>query len=130
MPSVCVVTSADIGGEHDEIAVRDIDEPHDAEDQRQPGGEHGVEPADQHALEDDVDPLHHAPPPGGRVGVTHPEIRRGDLLAGQILGRAGERDAALLQAIDALRRLERLHDVLLDQHDRSCLRARIAGSRA
>ena len=48
----------DIGGEHDQVAVRDVDEAHHAEDQREPGGEHGVEPADQHALDDDVDPLH------------------------------------------------------------------------
>ena len=38
--------------------MRDIDEPHHAEDQRQPGGEHGVEPAHQDALKDDVDPFH------------------------------------------------------------------------
>ncbi len=51
-----------IGGEHDEIAVRDIDEPHHPEDERQAGGEHGVEAADQHALQDDVDPLHRQTP--------------------------------------------------------------------
>ena len=59
MPSVCVVDQREIGGEHDEVAMRDVDEPHHAEDQRQPGREHGVEPADQHALHDDVDPVGH-----------------------------------------------------------------------
>ena len=48
----------DIGGEHDQIAMGDVDEPHHAEDQGKSGGEHGVEPADQHALDDDVDPFH------------------------------------------------------------------------
>ena len=49
----------DVGGEHDQIAMGDVDQPHDAEDQRQAGGEHGVEPADQHALQDDVEPFGH-----------------------------------------------------------------------
>src|SRR5690242_1494555 len=46
---------------------------------------------------------------------SDPEIRGRDGVARQILGGPGERDAALLQAIDALHRLERLHHVLLDQ---------------
>ena len=74
--------------------MRDIDEPHDAEDQRQPGREHGVEAADQHALHDDVEPVDH---------IT-PRNSRRDRLAGERAGRAFERDAALLQAIDVLRR--------------------------
>ena len=53
--------------------MRDVDEPHDAEDQRQPGREHGVEPADQHALHDDVEPVH----------TSHPEIGGRDRLARQ-----------------------------------------------
>jgi hypothetical protein len=52
-----------VGREHDQIAMRDVDEPHHAEDQRQAGGEHGVESADQHALENDVDPIHAAQTP-------------------------------------------------------------------
>jgi hypothetical protein len=48
----------DIGGEHDEIAMGDVDKPHHAEDQRQPGGKHRVKPANQHALHNDVDPFH------------------------------------------------------------------------
>ena len=39
--------------------MRDVHEPHDAEDERQPGGKHGVEAADEHALQDDVDPVDH-----------------------------------------------------------------------
>ena len=53
----------DVGGEHDEVAMRDVDQPHHAEDQRQPGGEHGVKPADQHALQDDVEPFGHRQTP-------------------------------------------------------------------
>src|SRR5262245_41155134 len=41
------------------------------------------------------------------------EISDRDRLARQRRSRAGERDAALLQAIDVVCRLERLHDVLL-----------------
>ena len=52
----------DVSRQHDQIAMGDIDEPHHAEDQRQSGGEHGVEPADQDALKDDVDPFHHGTP--------------------------------------------------------------------
>ena len=48
----------DIGRQHDQVAVGDVDEPHHAEDQRQPRREHGVEPAEQHALQDGVHPLH------------------------------------------------------------------------
>ena len=32
--------------------MRDIDEPHDAEDERQAGGEHGIQAAEQDALND------------------------------------------------------------------------------
>ena len=46
------------GGEHDQVAVRDVDQPHHAEDQREPGREQRVEPAQQHALDDGVEPLH------------------------------------------------------------------------
>jgi len=48
----------DIGSEHDQIAMGNVDQPHDAEDQRQAGGEQRVEPAEQHALDDGVDPVH------------------------------------------------------------------------
>ena len=50
--------------------------------------------------------------------TSYPEIGRGDLFARQIFCRALERHAAFLQTIDAVRGLERLHDVLLDQNDR------------
>ena len=39
------------GAEHDQVAMREIDQPHDAEDQRQPGGEERIKPAEQDALE-------------------------------------------------------------------------------
>ena len=93
--------------------MRDVDQPHDAEDQRQAGGEHGVEPADQHALQDDVEPLHR---------------RHTPKYAAEMLSRVSsrclalQRDAAFLQAIDLARGLERLRDVLLDHDQRQALR--------
>ena len=51
------------GGEHDEIAVSQIDQAHDAEDQREPGGEERVEPAEQNALDQRVDEAHHPTAP-------------------------------------------------------------------
>ena len=47
------------GGEDDEVAMREVDQPHDAEDQRQAGGVERVEPAEQHALDDGVEPGGH-----------------------------------------------------------------------
>ena len=44
----------DIGRKHDQIAMRDVDEPHHPEDQRQPRGEHRIEPPDQDPLDEDV----------------------------------------------------------------------------
>ena len=43
----------DEGGEHDEVAMRDIDQPHDAEGEREPDGEERIEPAEQGALDED-----------------------------------------------------------------------------
>ena len=37
----------------------EVDQPHDAEDQRQPGREQGIEPAEQHALHNGVEPVDH-----------------------------------------------------------------------
>ena len=37
----------------------EVDQPHDAEDERQAGGVERVEPAQEHALKDGVDPDHH-----------------------------------------------------------------------
>ena len=47
--------------QHDQVAVGEIDEPHDAEDQRQPGREQRVEPAQHHALQHGVDHAAHVP---------------------------------------------------------------------
>ena len=44
-----------------------------------------------------------------------PEIGGVDLLAVELGRPAGERHAALLEAVDAVGDLQRLHDVLLDQ---------------
>ena len=48
----------DVGREHDQVAMRDVYQAHDAENERQAGSEHGVEAADEHALQDDIEPLH------------------------------------------------------------------------
>ena len=50
---------------HDHVAVGDVDEAHDAERKRQAEREQGIEAADQHALDDEVEerlrPSPHAP---------------------------------------------------------------------
>ena len=74
-----------------------------------PGGEHGVEPAEQHALQDGVDPLHRQSTPKYAAKI----FSRVSVLASPC-----KRDAALLQAIDVARGLQRLHDVLLDDDQR------------
>lgn len=38
------------GGQDGKVAVRDIDHPHDAEGQRQPGGKEGIEPSHHEPL--------------------------------------------------------------------------------
>src|SRR5262249_43339365 len=50
---------------------------------------------------------------------SRPEVGRRDRRARQRRGGTGERDAALLQAIDVVCRRERLHDVLLDDDERT-----------
>src|SRR5262245_52663411 len=52
-----------------------------------------------------------------RSQLSRSEVSGRDRLARQRRGRTGERDAALLQAIDVACRLERLHDVLLDDDE-------------
>jgi hypothetical protein len=46
------------GGQDAEVAVREVHQPHHAEDQREPGGEERVEAAEQDALHDAVEPRH------------------------------------------------------------------------
>ena len=48
----------EVGGEDGEVAVGEVDEAHHPERQREPGGEQGVETAQQDALDDGVDPVH------------------------------------------------------------------------
>ncbi len=48
------------GGADDDIAMREVDEPHDPEHQRQAGREQRVEPAQQCTLQDDIDYGAHA----------------------------------------------------------------------
>ena len=46
--------------QHDQIAMGEIDQPHDAEDQRQAGGEQRIQAAKQNALNDRAEPIEHA----------------------------------------------------------------------
>ena len=46
--------------EHDEVAMGEVDQAHDAEDQRQTGGVERVEAAEEHALDDGIDGRGHA----------------------------------------------------------------------
>jgi hypothetical protein len=48
----------EISGDDDQIAMSNVDKAHDAEDQRQTGGEKRIEAAQQHALNNDVDDFH------------------------------------------------------------------------
>jgi len=49
--------------QHDQVAMGEIDQPHDAEDQRQAGGEQRVQAAEQNALKDAAKPVDHAQRP-------------------------------------------------------------------
>src|ERR1700722_2322765 len=49
----------EIGAEHVERAVRQVDQVHDAEDQRQPGGEQEQQHAELHAVEKLLDEIEH-----------------------------------------------------------------------
>jgi hypothetical protein len=52
----------EIGTHHNEIAMGEVHQPHDAEDQRQASGKQRVKAAEQNALEYCVDPDHAAAP--------------------------------------------------------------------
>ena len=99
-----------------EVAVREVDEPHDAEHERQAGGEQRVQPAEEHALDDRVRPR-------SIVRRLRSTPRRSASRVSSA-GRPVERDAALEQAVDAVGDRERLADVLLDEQDRRALAAR------
>ncbi|MNL44316.1 hypothetical protein D3C87_1668830 [compost metagenome] len=45
--------------QHDEVAMGDVDQAHDAEHQRQPHREHRVQATEQHALKQSIEPFHH-----------------------------------------------------------------------
>ena len=46
--------------QYDQIAMGEIDQPHDAEDQRQAGGEQRIQASEQNALDDRAEPFEHA----------------------------------------------------------------------
>ena len=43
-----------VHAEHQELAVREVDDPHDAEDQRQPDRDQGVDAAEQDRRDDEL----------------------------------------------------------------------------
>ena len=49
---------AKIGRQHDQIAMGQIDQPHDPEHKAEPGGEQRIKPAHKHALQNDIKPDH------------------------------------------------------------------------
>ena len=51
--------SKDKGGEYDEVAMGQIDQPHHPEHEREPGGKQGIEAAQQHALDQCIEPARH-----------------------------------------------------------------------
>src|ERR1700730_2989774 len=65
-----------IGCEHDQIAVRKIDEPHNAENQRKPEREQPVDSTEQNSLRRNVEPVHDQAPNG-----SGSKIRGGDRAA-------------------------------------------------
>ena len=98
-----------IGGKHDQVAMGEIDQPHDAEDEAQARREQRIEPAEQHALHDGIKPLMAR---GSEIGIV-------DGVAATVRpARPGRRDAPLHHAIDAVGDLQRLADILLDDDER------------
>ena len=51
-----------VGADHGDVAMGEVDDAHDAEHQRQPAGEQGVKAAEQDALEEHVHPIHGSDP--------------------------------------------------------------------
>ena len=72
----------------------EVDDAHHAEDEGEPGGEEGVQPAEQDPLDDRVDPVHQPTPfrPRSRPLATWSAVSSGR--------RALEGRAALEQAVD------------------------------
>ena len=56
--SVGFVGVGDVPGDHRDVTVGEVDDPHQAEHQREPAGEHAVEAAEHDPLDDVVDPGH------------------------------------------------------------------------
>ena len=51
-------SQGDEGREDAEVAVREVDQTHDAEDEGEADGEESVEPSQKDPLQNDVDPVH------------------------------------------------------------------------
>ena len=96
------------GGHGDEVAMGEVDQAHDAEDQREAGSEQRIEAAEQDALDDGV---------GESIMAPHSPKYAAWIASRVSSPAAGKRHAALLEAIDAVRHVQRLHDVLLDDDD-------------
>ena len=110
---------ADIGAEHEQFAMREIDHVHDAEDQRQSGRDQRQDHAGDdavHRLDDEQIERNGVEELTDRVHRSDPQILFDDGMVDVDLGGgAMVAHAAFLHDIDALARLERQRHVLLDQ---------------
>ena len=89
-----VMTIAQNAASTMKIAVGDVDDTHDAEHQRQPEREQRVQAAEQQALDDRVDQP---------IMLEPPEVGARDRVARSSSPSAREGDAALLEAVQAVR---------------------------
>ena len=111
-PRRLATTQNQIGGEHDEVAMREVDEAHDAEDQRQ-------------ARRRTAHRARRAARPATTVSMSadHAGLmlrNRPAWIGSRVSSRGwpGQRHASFLQAIDAVGDRERPADVLLDDRPR------------
>ena len=87
--------------------MRQIDEAHDAENDREPGGVERIKPAEQDALQQRVDPAEHA--------LTIRNRRREWRRASAPVGRPAEAHPPFLKTIGAIGDRHGVDEILLDQ---------------
>ena len=61
-----------VHAEHDELALREVDDPDDAEDQVQPDADEAVDAAEQKAYDEHVEEVGHGSPPQGGDRARRP----------------------------------------------------------
>ena len=89
--------------------MRDVNDAHDPEHERQAGGEKSVQPANQRALDDCIDPIH---------DLLHAKIRELDLLSRKLVRTSFQCYAAFLHAVNTIRGLQGSVDILF--YDQDC----------